>query len=96
MNVVSAVSEAEAGRRLFQVVDDDTCTKSGVYWSWNGKAQQVGLYDPFAKQVRGAGGSGGEIFENQYSQSTADAETAKKMYDLSVNLVALSEKDVKI
>mmetsp|Transcript_25162 Transcript_25162/g.100146 ORF Transcript_25162/g.100146 Transcript_25162/m.100146 type:complete len:428 (+) Transcript_25162:51-1334(+) len=85
------VSEAESGRRLFQVVDDDVCTKSGVYWSWNGNAQQVGLYDPFAKEVRGAGGAGGDIFENQYSQSTADASTAKDMYDLSMKLVGLEK-----
>lgn len=83
------VGEEEAGKRLFQVVDDDICKKSGVYWSWNGNARQVGLYDPFAKEVRGAGGSGGDIFENQYSASTADAATATKMYDLSMSLVGL-------
>ena len=40
------VSEAEAGDRLAQVVYDPVASKSGVYWSWNGNAQQVGLYDP--------------------------------------------------
>lgn len=29
------VSEEEAGKRLAQVVDDPSLTKSGVYWSWN-------------------------------------------------------------
>ncbi|MCD7459040.1 Mitochondrial porin [Datura stramonium] len=29
------VSEAEAGKRLAQVVSDPSLTKSGVYWSWN-------------------------------------------------------------
>ncbi|KAJ0267138.1 Protochlorophyllide reductase A [Hirschfeldia incana] len=29
------VSEAEAGKRLAQVVGDPNLTKSGVYWSWN-------------------------------------------------------------
>ncbi|KAJ8611196.1 hypothetical protein CTAYLR_003600 [Chrysophaeum taylorii] len=85
------VSEEEAGSRLKQVVDDPVCSKSGVYWSWNGNAQQVGLYDPFAKEVRGAGGSGGDIFENQYSQSTADGKTAKDMYDLSMAMVGLDK-----
>lgn len=89
-------SEPEAGQRLFEVVDRDICSKSGVYWSWNGNAQQVGLYDPFAKEVRGAGGSGGEIFENQYSQSTSDAKTAQEMYELSMKLVGLTEKDVNV
>ena len=83
------VSEAESGQRLFQVVDDALCEKSGVYWSWNGNAQQVGLYDPAQKTVQGAGGSGGTIFENAYSASTADANTAKEMYDLSMRLVGL-------
>jgi hypothetical protein len=30
------VSEEEAGRRLYQVVVDPRCARSGVYWSWNG------------------------------------------------------------
>jgi protochlorophyllide reductase len=29
------VSEAEAGRRMAQVVSDPALSKSGVYWSWN-------------------------------------------------------------
>merc|ERR1712094_109421 len=37
------VSEKEAGQRLAQVIYDPVCEKSGVYWSWNGNAQQVGL-----------------------------------------------------
>ena len=51
------------------MVEDDKCTKSGVYWSWNGNAQQVGVYDPKTKSVVGAGGSGGEIFENEQSNA---------------------------
>merc|ERR1712078_192850 len=55
-----------------------------VYWSWNGNAQQVGLYDPSSGSVKGAGGSGGEIFENAYSASTADEKTAAEMYEASM------------
>ena len=29
------VSEADAGKRLAQVVSDDAMSKSGVYWSWS-------------------------------------------------------------
>ncbi|KAH8044624.1 enoyl-(acyl carrier protein) reductase [Aureococcus anophagefferens] len=86
------VSEREAGDRLAQVVDDAKCEKSGVYWSWNGNAQQVGLYDPAAKEVRGAGGSGAEIFENQYAPSTQDANTAKEMYDAAISRRPLSRR----
>merc|ERR1711924_586490 len=74
------VSEAEAGDRLAQ----------GVYWSWNGNAQQVGLYDPSSGSVKGAGGSGGEIFENAYSASTADEKTAAEMYEASMKACGLA------
>jgi hypothetical protein len=30
------VGEEEAGQRLSQVIVDPRCTRSGVYWSWNG------------------------------------------------------------
>ena len=84
------VSEAEAGDRLAQVVYDPVASKSGVYWSWNGNAQQVGLYDPSSGSVKGAGGSGGEIFENKYSSSTADERTAAEMYEASMKACGLA------
>merc|ERR1719204_77578 len=59
----SYVSEKEAGERLAQVIWDPKCTRSGVYWSWNGNAQQIAVN---AKKA-GAGGAGGEIFENDFS-----------------------------
>lgn len=80
------VSEQEAGERLAQVVDDEGCKKSGIYWSWNGNAQQVGVYDVKKKQVVGAGGSGGEIFENQVSSQVADPRRAERMFELSSEL----------
>jgi len=86
------VGMEEAGERLAQVVDDPQCTKSDVYWSWNGGAQQVGRWSPDGKP-RGAGGSGGEIFENQQSDAVRDRETAMKMWELSAKAVGLTEKD---
>lgn len=63
------VSEKEAGERLAQVVGDDiTGEDSGVYWSWNGGARTVGWFDPKKGQVVGAGGAGGEIFQNKPSR----------------------------
>jgi len=85
------VGMGEAGERLAQVVDDPECTKSDVYWSWNGGAQQVGRWSPDGKP-RGAGGSGGEIFENAQSDAVRDRETASKMWDLSAKVVGLTEK----
>jgi protochlorophyllide reductase len=87
------VGEEEAGERLAQVIDDPQCTKSNVYWSWNGGAQTVGRWDSDGKP-KGAGGSGGTIFENQQSDAVRDRETAQKMWDLSVKAVGLSEKEM--
>jgi len=89
------VSEVEAGARLAQVVSDPQCTKSGVYWSWNGNAQQVGLKSRVLNketgewewQIQGAGGSGGEIFENQFSGMIKDERRAKLVYDYSMDAV---------
>lgn len=87
------VGMEEAGQRLAQVIDDPTCAKSGVYWSWNGGAKTVGRWSPDGKP-RGAGGSGGEIFENQYSDAVADQETAKKVWELSKKVTGLKEKEM--
>jgi protochlorophyllide reductase len=87
------VGEEEAGERLAQVIDDPECNKSNVYWSWNGGAQTVGRWSPDGKP-RGAGGSGGEIFENQQSDAVRDRGTAEKMWELSVKAVGLSEREM--
>jgi protochlorophyllide reductase len=89
------VAEVEAGERLAQVIDDPKCDKSGVYWSWNGNAQQVGTKSRVLNkttgkwewQLQGAGGSGGDIFENQFSSMINDPRRAKLQYDYCMNLV---------
>jgi len=89
------VSEKEAGERLAQVIYDPQCTKSGVYWSWNGNAQQVGLASrvqdketgEWVVQVQGAGGSGGDIFENEFSGMIKDERRARLAWDYSMDLV---------
>ena len=87
------VGEEEAGERLAQVIDDPKCDKSNVYWSWNGGAQTVGRFDTDGKP-KGAGGSGGEIFENTQSDAVRDNDMAVKMWDLSVQAVGLSPKEM--
>lgn len=89
------VGEQEAGERLAQVVDDPQCMKSNVYWSWNGGAQQVGRWSADGKP-KGAGGAGGEIFENEQSDAVQDAVMASRVWDASVNAVGLTEKDMKL
>jgi protochlorophyllide reductase len=68
-------------------VYDDRCKKSGVYWSWNGGAKTVGYYDPAKKGVVGAGGAGGEIFENEPSDEVKNPVKATKMWDFSSKVV---------
>ena len=96
MKAVGAyVSEEEAGSRLAQVIKDPQCTKSGVYWSWNGNARQVALAPTQVRlddgnavlQKLGAGGAGGEIFENEFSGMITDSERGKLMYQYSLDAV---------
>lgn len=87
------VGEQEAGERLAQVIDDPLCSKSDVYWSWNGGAKSVGRWSPDGKP-RGAGGSGGEIFENEQSDAVRDPVVASKMWELSMKAVGITEKDI--
>jgi len=89
------VSELEAGERLAQVIDDPRCDTSGVYWSWNGNAQQVGTLNRNADgqwEVSGAGGSGGDIFPNQFSNDVMNDANAEKMWEQSMKLVGLVKK----
>lgn len=51
---------------------------------------QVAYVDPTTKQLTGAGGSGGEIFENDQSSQVSDPEKQKKMFDLSSKLVGVT------
>jgi len=87
------VGEEEAGERLAQVIDDPKCDKSNVYWSWNGGAQTIGRYSKDGKP-RGAGGAGGEIFENTQSDAVRDSVMAKKNWDLSREMVGLSKQEM--
>jgi len=87
------VGETEAGERLAQVIDDKNCRKSNVYWSWNGGAQSIGKYSKDGKPT-GAGGAGGEIFENEQSSAVKDPVISAKMWEASVFAVGLKEKEM--
>jgi protochlorophyllide reductase len=87
------VGEVEAGERLAQVISDERCSKSGVYWSWNGGAKSVGVYNSDGKP-RGAGGSGGEIFENDQSAEVRDLDKSKKVWEYSKKAVGLTNKEM--
>jgi len=79
------VGEEEAGQRLFQVVHDPRCAKSGVYWSWNGGPREGRGAEALEKggQIMGAGGAGGgwdSIFENDQSNKVVDTEKAQRLF----------------
>ena len=90
------VSQAEAGDRLAAVVKDTRCEKSGVYWSWNGGAKTVGYFDPKKGQVVGAGGAGGELFENQPSEAVNNPVKSKLMWDYSAAITGAKFPAVKV
>jgi protochlorophyllide reductase len=82
------VSEEESGQRLAQVVDDENLKKSGIYWSWNGGARTV-AYRDFSKPgapLTGAGGSGGNAFENDPSDEVKNPIKAAKMWEYSTKI----------
>lgn len=83
------VSEEEAGQRLAQVITDPRCKKSGVYWSWNGGARTVAFIDPRTGKLSGAGGSGGDVFENDYSPEVKNEKKASLMWDYSTKITGV-------
>jgi protochlorophyllide reductase len=79
------VSEHEAGQRLFQVVHDPRCVKSGVYWGWNGGPREGRGAEAIEKggQISGGGGAGGgwdSIFENDMSSKVLNLDTAYTLF----------------
>jgi len=79
------VGEQEAGQRLFQVLHDPRCTKSGVYWSWNGGPREGRGSEAMDKggQIVGAGGAGGgwdSIFENDQSDKVLNKDLTAKLW----------------
>jgi len=82
------VGEEEAGMRLFQVSHDPRCSKSGVYWSWNGGPREGRGSEALEKdgQILGGGGAGGgchTIYENDQSDKVLDAQLAADLFKYS-------------
>jgi protochlorophyllide reductase len=80
------VGEEEAGQRLFQVMHDPRCAKSGVYWSWNGGPREGRGAEAIEKggQIMGAGGAGGgwdSIYENDQSDKVLDKQKAERLWE---------------
>ena len=94
------VSETEAGMRLMQVAHDPRCSKSGVYWSWNGgprEGREAALET--GGQISGAGGAGGgwdSIYENDQSDKVLDIELAVDLFQLSTQATGAEWPDVSV
>jgi len=82
------VGEPEAGMRLMQVAHDPRCSKSGVYWSWNGGPREGRGEEALEKdgQILGGGGAGGgwdSIYENDQSDKVLNKELAQDLWKYS-------------
>eukprot|EP01041_Mallomonas_annulata_P012887 gene12887-27181_t len=85
------VGEEEAGTRLYQVIVDPRCARSGVYWSWNGGPRQGRGMEAIKNggDIIGAGGAGGgwdSIFENDQSDKVIDREKADRLWKFSTQI----------
>ena len=85
------VGEEEAGQRLFQVMHDPRCSKSGVYWGWNGGPREGRGAEAIEKggQIAGAGGAGGgwdSIFENDQSDKVCDVEKSAMLWKYTTQI----------
>ena len=94
------VGEHEAGQRLFQVAHDPRCSKSGVYWSWNGGPREGRGAEAIEKggQISGGGGAGGgwdSIFENDQSGKVLDVDTAINLFKYSSEITGAEWPDLK-
>eukprot|EP00634_Sargassococcus_sp_CCMP2135_P011644 CAMPEP_0198658200 /NCGR_PEP_ID=MMETSP1467-20131203/23587_1 /TAXON_ID=1462469 /ORGANISM="unid. sp., Strain CCMP2135" /LENGTH=553 /DNA_ID=CAMNT_0044394457 /DNA_START=1 /DNA_END=1662 /DNA_ORIENTATION=+ len=89
------VGEEEAGMRLFQVAHDPRCSKSGVYWSWNGGPREGRGAEALEKdgQILGGGGAGGgwdSIYENDQSDKVLDKEKSQDLFKYTTMVTGAS------
>jgi len=94
------VGEEEAGQRLFQIAHDPRCSKSGVYWSWNGGPREGRGAEALEKggQISGGGGAGGgwnSIYENDQSAKVLDMELAMDLFKYSTKITGAKWPDLK-
>lgn len=94
------VGEHEAGQRLFQVAHDPRCSKSGVYWSWNGGPREGRGAEALEKggQISGGGGAGGgwdSIFENDQSSKVLNIDTATRLFETSTDITGAKWPQLK-
>lgn len=85
------VGVEEAGQRLFQVAHDPRCSKSGVYWSWNGGPREGRGAAALEQsgQINGGGGAGGgwdSIYVNDQSDKVNNLEMCVDLFKASTEI----------
>ncbi len=85
---------------MFQVAHDPRCSKSGVYWSWNGGPREGRGAEALEKggQISGGGGAGGgwdSIFENDQSSKVLNVDTQMKLFQYATQITAAEWPQLK-
>ncbi|KAL7498751.1 hypothetical protein ACHAWT_006783 [Skeletonema menzelii] len=94
------VGVEEAGQRLFQVAHDPRCSKSGVYWSWNGGPREGRGAAALEKsgQISGGGGAGGgwdSIYENDQSDKVNNLELCVDLFKTATDITGAQWPEAK-
>jgi hypothetical protein len=94
------VGVEEAGQRLFQVAHDPRCSKSGVYWSWNGGPREGRGAAALEKggQISGGGGAGGgwdSIYINDQSDKVNNLELCVDLFKTSTEITGAQWPEAK-
>lgn len=90
----------EAGQRLFQVAHDPRCSKSGVYWSWNGGPREGRGAAALEKggQISGGGGAGGgwdSIYINDQSDKVNNLELCVELFQCATKITGAQWPEAK-
>ncbi|KAL9181357.1 hypothetical protein ACHAXT_010162 [Thalassiosira profunda] len=90
----------EAGQRLFQVAHDPRCSKSGVYWSWNGGPREGRGAAALEKggQISGGGGAGGgwdSIYVNDQSDKVNNLELCVDLFKTATEITGAEWPEAK-
>jgi protochlorophyllide reductase len=94
------VGVEEAGQRLFQVAHDPRCSKSGVYWSWNGGPREGRGAAALEKggQISGGGGAGGgwdSIYINDQSDKVNNLELCVELFQCATKITGAQWPEAK-
>ena len=94
------VGVEEAGQRLFQVAHDPRCSKSGVYWSWNGGPREGRGMNALEQdgQISGGGGAGGgwdSIYINDQSDKVNNLEMCVDLFKTSTEITGAKWPEAK-